>query len=195
MNQLRSKMHEVAFSPMNHSRITILGVLVVLATLVVFFTLQLNAAKRTEDPGKDRMPVGPVPMSPRPLPPYRLANTNQEEIPAGELSHGRVLLVYITTSCEPCVKEVKIISRLHTLNPQNLRIYGVSFERPAQVATFVKEFDLKFPVLIDMSSQLVRSLNIHYFPSTYLVEDGVITKEWRGVTLDEADLYRQLNVQ
>jgi peroxiredoxin len=129
------------------------------------------------------------------LPPYRMANINQQELPTSELSHGRVLLVYITTSCEPCVKEVKVISRLHALNLPNLRIYGVSFERPAQVATFVKEFDLKFPVLIDMSSQLARALEIRYFPSTYLVEDGVITKQWRGVTLDEAELHRQLNVQ
>lgn len=60
---------------------------------------------------------------------------------------------------------------------------------------FVKEFDLKFPVLIDMSSQLARPLDIHYFPSIYLAEDGVIAKVWRGITRDEADLYRQLSVQ
>jgi len=106
-----------------------------------------------------------------------------------------VLIVYLTTSCEPCIKEVETISRLQWDAPQDLRIYGINFERPAQVATFVKEFDLKFPVLINMSSQLARSLDIHYFPSKYLVEDGVITKVRRGATRDKADLRCQLKIQ
>jgi peroxiredoxin len=60
------------------------------------------------------------------------------------------------------------------------------------VATFAKEFDLKFPLLIDAGGKLAGSLDIHYFPSTYLVEDGVITKSWRGVIRDEADFRHQL---
>lgn len=79
--------------------------------------------------------------------------------------------------------------------PPGLRVYGVAIERPAQVATFVEEFDLKFPVLIDMGSQLARSLDIHHFPSKYLVEEGVITKVWRGATQDEAELRRQLSIK
>lgn len=186
---------KITYWLMSRSRITILVVLVVLVTSMLFTTSRLSAGKQTRDIGKDRMPVGLISTSHRPLPAYRLANINQQDIPADELSHGRVLLVYITTSCEPCVKEAKIISRLHATNLSNLRIYGVSFESSTQVATFVKEFDLKFPMLIDMSAQLAKSLDIRYFPSSYLVEDGVITKMWRGVTMDEADLYRQLNLQ
>ena len=46
-----------------------------------------------------------------------------------------------------------------------------------------------------MGSQLARSLDIHYFPSKYLVEDGVITKVWRGATQDEAELRQQLGIK
>lgn len=66
--------------------------------------------------------------------------------------------------------------------------------QPAQEA-FVKEFDLKFPVLVGVGAQLARSIDIHHFPSRYLVEDGVITKEWRGKTKDGATLRRQLGLQ
>jgi peroxiredoxin len=169
------------------------GALVALAASAWFFAAQRNTGKQKET--TDRASVEEFTTSTQPLPAYRIANLEQQEIPADELRRGRVLLVYLTTGCEPCIKEVGTISRLHQDAPSDLRIYGISFERPAQVATFVKEFDLKFPVLIDMSSQLARSLDIHYFPSKYLVEDGVITKVWRGATKDEADLRRQLNIQ
>lgn len=180
---------------MSRNRITILSVLAVLVTSTLFLASRLYAGKKTEDVGKAGSPVRAVYATRQPLPACRMANINQQEVAADELSHGRVLLVYMTTSCDPCAEEAKIISRLHEAGPPDLRIYGVSFERPAQVATFVKEFDLKFPVLIDMGSQLARSLDIHYFPSTYLVDDGMIVKVWRGVTRDEADLYRQLTTQ
>jgi peroxiredoxin len=171
----------------------VVGVLVALAASAWFFATQQNTGKQKERAG--RASVEEFTTSNQPLPAYRIANLEQQEISADELRHGRVLLVYLTTSCEPCIKEVAAISRLHRDAPPDLRIYGISFERPAQVTTFAKEFDLKFPVLIDMSSQLARSLDVHYFPSKYLVENGVITKVWRGTTKDEADLRRQLNIQ
>jgi peroxiredoxin len=171
----------------------VVGALVALAASAWFFAAQRNTHNPKEGTGKAS--VEEFTTSAQLLPPYRIANLEQQEIPTDELRRGRVLLVYLTTSCEPCIKEVGTISRLHRDAPSDLRIYGISFERPAQVATFVKEFDLKFPVLIDMSSQLARSLDIHYFPSKYLVEDGVITKVWRGATKDEAALRRQLNIQ
>jgi peroxiredoxin len=121
-----------------------------------------------------------------------MTDINGQEIANGELTRGRVLLVYLTTSCEPCVEQAKIISRLSESAPPGVRIYGVSFERPAQVATFVREFDLKYSMLIDSGGKLAHSLDIHYFPSAYLVEDGMITKAWRGVTRDGADFRRQL---
>jgi peroxiredoxin len=171
----------------------VVGALVALAGSAWFFAAQRNTRQQKE--GTASASAAEFTTSNQPLPAYRIANVEQQEISADELRRGRVLLVYLTTSCEPCIKEVGTISRLHHDAPSDLRIYGISFERPAQVATFVKEFDLKFPVLIDMSSQLARALEIHYFPSKYLVEDGVITKVWRGATKDEADLRRQLNIQ
>lgn len=180
---------------MSQKRIPILGALVVLIASMWLLTLQLNTAKRLAADATDRAPMGLISTTRQPLPAYRLADLAQQELPSDELSHGRVLLVFLTTSCAPCVEEVKIISRLYASHPANLRIYGVSFERPAQVATFGQEFDLKFPLRIDLNAQLAKSLDIHYFPSIYLIDDGVIVKTWRGVTRDEADFYQQLGTQ
>jgi peroxiredoxin len=180
---------------MSRKQITTLSALVMLVTSLSLFASRLNAGRQRESGGRGKAPAGLISTPRQKLPAHRMVYVDQQDVPADELSHGRVLLVYMTTSCGPCIEEAGIISRLYKAAPPDLRIYGVSFERPAQVATFVKELDLKFPMLIDVGSQLARSLDVHYFPSTFLVEDGVITKAWRGVTRDEADLEQQLNTR
>lgn len=180
---------------MTWHRTTSLTALVVLTAAAGFFATRLTAYKRTEAAPTELASAGLVSTTPRPLPDYRMVGYDMREVPADTLRRGRVLLVYLTTGCDPCVQEAGVVSRLHRDAPPELRVFGVGIERPAQLATFVKEFDLKFPVLVDVGSQLARSLDIHHFPSKYLVEDGVITKEWRGRTKDEADLRRQLGLQ
>ncbi|HWS87134.1 MAG TPA: TlpA disulfide reductase family protein [Pyrinomonadaceae bacterium] len=173
---------------MGKKRVIFFGVLAALVASVWLSTSRLNASD------KGGSSAGALATSRRPLPSHRLLDLNRQEVAADDLSRGRVLLVFMTTSCEPCVEEAKIIARLHAAAPPGLKIYGVSFERPAQVATFVKEFDLKFTMLTDANAQLIRALDIHHFPTTLLLEDGLITAARRGVTRDEADLYRQLGI-
>lgn len=180
---------------MRHKRLTIFSALVMLAASAFVLTPRPDARKRSEDVGQDAARGGLAPTPPRPLPAYRMMDLHQQEIPADELTRGRVLLVFLTTTCRPCIEEVETISRLHQAGPPGVRIYGVSIEREARVAAFVKEFDIKFPMLVDMSAQLAKALDVHHFPSTYLVEDGLITKTSRGATTDEAALHRQLKAR
>jgi len=178
---------------MSQKRIVIVAALVVLYALTLIFTAQRTTSKQLKAPEQAAVSVGLISTVRQPLPPYHMAGIGQQEVANDVLSRGRVLLVYLTTSCKPCLEEAKIITRLNQSNSVDLRIYGVSFERPTQVASFVQELDLKFPVLIDVNGQLAQELEIHYFPSIYLIEDGTITKVWRGVTRDEADFQHQLN--
>lgn len=129
------------------------------------------------------------------LPDYRLMSLERRELGADELRKGRVLIVYLTTNCSACVKEAEVISSLQRDAPPDLRIYGVAIERPAQVETFIREFNLTFPFLIDTEAQLARALDIHRFPSKYLVQDGVITKAWHGTTRNPVELRQQLDIK
>lgn len=179
---------------MGKRRIICFGVLAALVTSAWLATTRPHASNRAGAGDKGGTPAGALAASRQPLPPHRLANLNRQEVAADELSRGRVLLVFMTTSCEPCVEEAKVISRLHAAAPPTLKIFGVSFERPAQLETFVKEFDLKFTMLTDPNAQLIRALDIHHFPTALLVEDGLIAAAWRGLIRDEAELRRHLGV-
>lgn len=180
---------------MRRQKIPLICVITLAATSVVFFASRQNERSPGATHVRGTAPPAIDESSREALPAYRLVNVNRQDVPDGELSRGRVLVVYITTSCEPCVEEAKIISRIVEAAPADLRVYGLTFDRPSQVAAFVEEVGLKFPVLIDMGARLAKSLDLRYFPSMFLVEDGIITKRWTGVTRDEANLHRQLSAR
>jgi hypothetical protein len=71
----------------------------------------------------------------------------------------------------------------------------VGVEKPGQVAGFVKEYDFKFPFVLDKDSGLRQGLDVRIFPSKFLVEDGVVKKAWYGKAPDDAALRRQLAIE
>lgn len=131
----------------------------------------------------------------RPLPDFRPKGLGHSEVDVGELRKGRVLLVYLTTDCSHCIKEAEIISGLRRDAPPGLKIYGVAIERAPAVEAFARKANLTFPVLLDEGARLAQSLEIHHFPSKFLVQDGVITRYWRGTTRDSNELLRQLGAE
>lgn len=131
----------------------------------------------------------------RPLPAYQVVTPTQQEVPSDELRRGRVLLIYLTTSCNPCIEEAKNISGIRENMPPDVRVYAMSVEKPSEVAAFITKVQPAFPVLIDVGGKLARTLDIRYFPTKYLVEDGVLTKVWQGKTEDAAEFLRQLNAR
>lgn len=180
---------------MPRKQITFLCALAVLVALAGFFGARPTAPHGTTAPDKDKAAVGLISTSPQPIPDHRLIGLDGQARPADELHRGRVLFVYLTTGCEPCIKEVEVISRLQRDATPALRIYGIGMERPAQLNTFIEKFDPKFPIFVDENARLAKSLDIHHFPSKYYAEDGVITKIWRGRTKDEAALRHELSIE
>jgi peroxiredoxin len=169
-----------------------MGMLVVTLALAYLFAV-MTAGKPTIAPPR---PPSEMPISTRrPLPAYRLTDSDQRELNVDELRKGRVLIVYLTTDCTPCVKEAEVISRLRRDTPPDFHIYGVALENRARLMEFAEKLNLPFPLLSDAGGQLAASLDTKYFPSEYLVEDGIITKIWYGRTRDENELMTQLNIK
>jgi len=180
-------------------RIRFTALSVCLAALVVITAGALlygeRAGARSGGGGLWGAPSGAASKEGERLPAHSLMSLERREAVGDELHKGRVLIVYLTTSCKACIKEAEIIARLQRDAPPGLRIYGVAIEGPTQVEAFAKEFNLTFPFLIDNQSRLARALNIERFPSKYFVQDGVITKVWRGLTPNPNELRQQLDIE
>jgi peroxiredoxin len=108
------------------------------------------------------------------------------------LRKGRVLLIFLTTKCSACQRELKLLSRLEGKIAGKVLVYGISFEERDEITRFTRENDITTRVLLDKNSALMHQLKVKYFPTKFLIEDGTIVKTWFGTSPDEAELLKQL---
>lgn len=166
-----------------------------ISALLAVFLLKTSAQKSSAQKQPDARPRAVLPEAKtmdKPLPVARLADLEGRDVSPDELRRGRYLLVFMTAGCSPCVEEAGSISRLLQSGSSPLHVVGVGVENAGRVADFVRENDIKFPVILDKNAELREALDVRIFPSKYLVEDGVVKKAWYGTAADEAVLRGQL---
>lgn len=123
---------------------------------------------------------------------------------------GQVVMVNVwATWCPPCREEMPSMQRLHqALGPEGLKMVAVSVDAAqgqrdatgregGDVAAFVREYGLTFPVWLDPSGQIQRTYRTTGIPESFLVDrNGVIVKKVIGATEwdspDKVELVRRL---
>src|SRR5713226_9786635 len=91
------------------------------------------------------------------LPQTELLELDGNNIPPEMLRKGKVLLVFLTTGCEACQKELTILSRVESEISDKVRVYGVGVENRNQIITFIKENQFKTKILLDKDRKLMKS--------------------------------------
>lgn len=161
----------------------------IIGIFVSFFVfLKIWEKRKFDSYLKDAVAVSNVP-----LPKSNLTNSESDVDDYGETLKGKVLLVFLTTSCKACKKEVKTISQSMSVLDSKIKVYGISIEPKTSIKKYSIDNDLKFPVLIDVGGSLFSKLSVRYFPTKMLVEDGIIKKTWFGSSPDQESLLKELN--
>lgn len=75
--------------------------------------------------------------------------------------------------CPHCIQEIPSMSRLaQSYPPGQLRVLSINFkESAAHVRSFIKQFHVHFPVLIDRQGDVAEQWGVFAFPSSFLVDD------------------------
>lgn len=114
-------------------------------------------------------------------PEFALADATGKTVRLKELRGRYVFLNFFATWCGPCREEMPAMERLHqAYGGKGLAVLAINLEEsPAQVAKFVKELRLRFPVVRDADGTVSRAFAVRGLPVTYLVDrDGRIL--WRA---------------
>ena len=135
-----------------------------------------------------------VVISGQPLPKTDLLDLNGNKVSPETLRGGKVLLVFMTTGCQPCKKELKLLSSVDSQISSKVRVYGVGVENRSQIMNFIKENEVVTKIVQDEDGSLMRALSVKYFPTKFLIEDGVIVKTWFGNSPNQAELFKQLGL-
>jgi thiol-disulfide isomerase/thioredoxin len=132
--------------------------------------------------------------SQQPLPETDLFELNGTRVAPDLLRKGKVLLVFLTTECEACQKEIRLLSHLESRIAGKIKIYGVGMENQTQVMSFIKNNEVETRILLDKNGALMSSLGVKYFPTKLLLQDGIIVKSWFGNSPSEDVLLNHLGL-
>lgn len=133
-----------------------------------------------------------VVISGQPLPVTELLDLNGKSLSPEILRRGKVLLIFLMTDCRPCQQEWKLLAGVDSEISDRVTIYGVGVENSDRILNYIHANELKTKILLDKDGALMDSLSVRYFPTKFLVQDGVIVKTWFGNSPDKAALFREL---
>jgi thiol-disulfide isomerase/thioredoxin len=151
----------------------IMGVVVLLAGLAVFQTISARKEKTA-------LPAGVGPQIGLEAPLLELPALDGLTYKVGGKRDKPLLLNYWASWCGPCREEAPDLTRLYDQYKDRFDIYAVNVTVQDEVSAakdMVKEFDFKFPVLLDYQGRSMDIYNYKAIPTSFLIDkDGKIVE-------------------
>jgi cytochrome c-type biogenesis protein len=148
--------------------------------IVGVLTIGLAAATRLM---RDELPpvnVGSI------APTFRAKVVGSNQYKTLDAYKGRVVLLNLwATWCEPCLREMPSIEKLHrTYGDKGLSVVAVSMDAYAgddSVRAYTNALGLTFEILRDSTMQIAETYQAMGYPETFVIaRDGTIRKKWIG---------------
>ena len=159
------------------------------AGMLLFGTLFIGATRvgplqnATAPPAPASADTTPAPQADHPAPDFTLMRLDGTPVILSKLK-GQVVLINIwATWCPPCRAEMPTIETAYEqYRDQGFTVLAVNLEEdPGSVATFMQEYKLTFPALLDLDGQVSRTYQAFSLPSSFFVDKkGVIRAVYRG---------------
>ena len=114
-----------------------------------------------------------------------------------ELKGEKLTLIdFWTTWCKPCKKSIPELNKIYeSYHDKGIQIIGINCDGPrsvAKVAPFSRALQMKYPVLIDINSELMNTLNLASFPTLIMVNaTGDIEYVHEGYVTGDEEIIRK----
>jgi len=133
----------------------------------------------------------PAPQAGFPAPDFTLKTPIGESITLTEQQGQAVLVNLWATWCPPCRAEMPAIQKVYEeYKDRGFTVLAVNMtyqDDPFAVVPFQNEYDLKFPILLDETSDVARAYQIRSLPSSYFINRyGIITDVVIGGPMSES---------
>jgi thiol-disulfide isomerase/thioredoxin len=131
-------------------------------------------------------------------PEISLLDTNGNEITLSELRGRPIIINYWATWCPPCKAEMPAMQRAYKNYADEeviiLAVNSTNQDTLSAVTQFVDEFDITFPILLDIQGTAGDTYQISSLPTTFFIgRDGVISEVVIGGPMAEALLRSRID--
>ena len=153
--------------------------LVIIAVGLLILVISVGAYFRSDRATGIQPPQLNAPMSN-----FELTDLNGQWVALSDY-HGQVVLVNAwATWCPPCKAEMPDLNDFYNQHgKEGFVVLAINAgEAPATVESFVREYGIDFPVLVDPDYRVLDSLKINTFPTSIIIDrDGIIRNIRVGV--------------
>ncbi|MGD7008285.1 TlpA family protein disulfide reductase [Metabacillus sp. 84] len=127
-------------------------------------------------------------------PEFSLPLINGNEAHLADYKGKKVIVNFWATWCPPCKEEIPELKEISAKHSDDLVVLAINYTgseaSEEAVRTFVDSHAMKFPVLMDVNSEVLSQYEVFSYPTTYFLdEEGIIQKVQRGMvdrgTLEE----------
>jgi thiol-disulfide isomerase/thioredoxin len=111
-----------------------------------------------------------------------------------ELKGGKLTLIDFWASwCKPCLKAIPELNKIYEMyKSKGVEVIGINGDGPrsvAKVAPLSQSLQIKYPVLLDINSEVMNNLGLQAFPTLLLVNsEGVIVWTHEGYVTGDAEI-------
>ena len=172
----------------------ILAMLFIGGGLIVLSLAALLILTNTEDTAaSERNAAGGIPSAipvavEFPAPEIQLVDLKGSPVSLADFKGQVVLVNNWAIWCPPCKAEMPVLQDYYNENRQyDFTIIGIEAgEPPADVAAFVDEYQLSFPIWPDPQQQAMRAFQAFSLPNSYVLDrSGIVRLAWTGAISKE----------
>ncbi|MDF1511411.1 TlpA disulfide reductase family protein [Robertmurraya sp. DFI.2.37] len=114
-------------------------------------------------------------------PDFELPTLDGQMIRLSDLKGKKIMVNFWTTWCPPCKAEMPDMQKFYTEEGNQIKILAVNIDTDYDVAGFVKEMKINFPILLDNDEKVMKQYRILTIPTTFFIdESGTIQNKFIG---------------
>ena len=128
-------------------------------------------------------------------PDFTLKSLDGKNLKLSEMAGNVILINFWASWCGPCREEMPLLNALHNkYEPLGFTVLGVNVEEDVKGAkSFLKNFPVDFPVLLDNTNKVSKQFKVVAMPTTVVVDrDGNMRYLHQGYKSGDEAKYRQM---
>ncbi|MBY0120524.1 redoxin domain-containing protein [Bacillus sp. S/N-304-OC-R1] len=147
----------------------------VISASFLFFLMAIVIvqAQGKEDSNNEQVPGIRVGLK---APDFELKDLDGKAVRLSDFKGKKVMLNFWATWCPPCKAEMPAMQKFFEESGDEIVILAVNIDPENNVAGFVKQMGVQFPVLLDKNEQVNSKYKILSIPTTFFIDENGIIK-------------------
>lgn len=160
--------------------------------LLLFFVVALGQAMGNDLPetsvGAEEATIAIAEVAEQ-APDFTLTSLEGQEVKLSDFKGRKVMLNFWATWCPPCKAEMPAMQQLYDQANGYIEILAINIDPQNDVAGFVRENELTFPILLDKTGKVNENYSIISIPTTILINEkgGIVKKQIGAMTLEQME--------